>query len=133
MDTDREKLHRSAEDSRKHFTIPEGYFESLEERIMAHIDAEPLPQEFVEEPKRNRIIWQHLRPYLYLAASFVLTIGAFRGFQYVRSTYLATPEVEMKAQSTDLEDLQYYQMLAGEYTDDSDFETMWLVNTNYVN
>ena len=42
MGTNKEQLNYDTEESRSHSTTPEGYFETLEERIMAHIDDEPV-------------------------------------------------------------------------------------------
>lgn len=134
MSTDRDQLQHSPEESRSHYTTPEGYFEALEERIMDRIDAEPIAQEEQSTPQEGkRLVWQRLRPYFYLAASFVLTIGAFRGFQYIRSQYVSSPEVEVQAEAGQEKDMQYYELLAGEYTDEPVVENHWLINTNYIN
>ena len=51
--------------SRRHYRVPEGYFDDLEARIMAH-----LPEEAsAEEPAVPSVsLWTRLRPIAYLAA-----------------------------------------------------------------
>lgn len=47
------------------YTVPEGYFESLRNRVM-----ESLP-DYPEKPKAKTLTtWQKIRPYVYLAAMF---------------------------------------------------------------
>lgn len=60
------------ERSRSHYSVPPNYFESLEDRVMQHIDAEERKFE-TQSPKRTR--FRILAPYLSLAASFLLVIG----------------------------------------------------------
>ena len=56
-----------AEESGRHYTTPEGYFEELEERLLAQLPDEA-PAESVES---RPSLWVRLRPILYLAAMFV--------------------------------------------------------------
>lgn len=65
------------DESRRHYRVPEGYFDSLEERIMAH-----LPEEApAEEPTVPSVsLWTRLRPIAYLAAMFVSMNLIFRAF-----------------------------------------------------
>ena len=133
MKTDGDELKYSAEESRSHYTTPDGFFESLEDRIMARIDEEPAPlEEQSTHPLGKRLIWQRLRPYIYLAASFVLTIGMFRGFRYIRSQQLSSSAVEQAAKLEKEKATQYYELLAGEYTEESGEENLWILDTNYI-
>ena len=59
----------SARQAGQPFKVPEGYFESLEDRLMARISAESAPQ-----PKA-RGVWTVLKPALALAATFALIFG----------------------------------------------------------
>lgn len=60
----------SARQTEQPFKLPEGYFESLEDRVMARIAAEEQPA----ESRRGRV-WTVLRPALALAATFALIFG----------------------------------------------------------
>ena len=51
------------------FRMPEGYFDSLEDRLAARIAAEAAPQ-----PKARRV-WAVLKPALALAATFAIIFG----------------------------------------------------------
>ena len=64
-------------ESRRHYRVPEGYFDDLEARIMAH-----LPEEApAEEPAVPSVsLWTRLRPIAYLAAMFVSMNLIFRAF-----------------------------------------------------
>ena len=62
-------------ESRGHYSVPEGYFDSLEERIMAKIPEET-PEEVAEAPRVS--LWMRLRPIAYLAAMFVAMNLIFR-------------------------------------------------------
>ena len=64
-------------ESRGHYSVPEGYFDSLEERIMAKIPEET-PEEVAEAPRIS--LWMRLRPIAYLAAMFVSMNLIFRAF-----------------------------------------------------
>ena len=52
------------------FKTPEGYFESLEDRVMARIAAETQA-----DTQKKRPVWTILRPVLTLAAMFALVFG----------------------------------------------------------
>jgi hypothetical protein len=52
------------------FKMPEGYFESLEDRLMARISMEEQ-----QVPTRRQRIWVALKPALALAATFALIFG----------------------------------------------------------
>ena len=64
-------------ESRGHYSVPEGYFDSLEERIMAKIPEET-PEEVTEAPRVS--LWMRLRPIAYMAAMFVAMNLIFRAF-----------------------------------------------------
>jgi len=49
------------------FRVPEGYFESFAERLMARIDEE-------EHPNKKRTLFQYLKPVLMMAASFAFVM-----------------------------------------------------------
>lgn len=133
MRTNKEQLNYGAEESRSHYTTPEGYFETLEERIMARIDEEPVVlEEQITPPLGKRLVWQRLRPYVYLAASFVLTIGMFRGFRHIRSQHIPSPVIEKEAKLEQEKDTRYYELLAGEYTEESEEENLWFMDANYT-
>ena len=67
----------TSDESRRHYRVPEGYFDSLEERIMAHLPEE----EPAEEPDVPSVsLWTRLRPIAYLAAMFVSMNLIFRAF-----------------------------------------------------
>ena len=54
------------EESRQHYSVPEGYFDALEERILARLPE--TPQE--DNPEHARpSLWIRVRPIVYLAAS----------------------------------------------------------------
>ena len=59
----------SARQAGRPFKVPEGYFETMEDRLMARISAESAPQ-----PKVRRV-WSILKPALALAATFAIIFG----------------------------------------------------------
>ena len=86
------------DESSRHYRVPEGYFDSLEERIMAQI-----PQEApVEEPATPRIsLWTRLRPIAYLAAMFVSMNLIFRAFSPHSSQEKTAATAEVHATTED--------------------------------
>ncbi|ALA93186.1 hypothetical protein PGJ_00005590 [Porphyromonas gingivalis AJW4] len=68
---------RPKEDSIRHYSVPDDYFASFTDKLMAQIPA---------VKKENTVVvpsvalWPKLRPLLYLAASFLLMIGMFKAF-----------------------------------------------------
>ena len=52
------------------FKVPEGYFESFDDRLMARIAAEES-----ETPQEKRTVWRILKPALALAATFAIIFG----------------------------------------------------------
>lgn len=96
------------QESQKHYSVPEGYFDSLSERIMQALPAEEAPA-----PPQSTL-WMRLRPIAYLAASFV---GIYLGYQAM--VYLApagsfsptasrAEQVSHQAEINDEEYVDYY-------------------------
>lgn len=54
------------------FRVSEGYFDSLEDRLMARIAAE---EEMLPQKRTQRPVWRILKPALTLAAMFALIFG----------------------------------------------------------
>ena len=99
----------SAEESGRHYTTPEGYFEGLEERLLAQLPDEAPAEAVTPRPT----LWVRLRPILYLAAMFV----SFRAFHTPEKTSTTTASVTTK--TPDEEYADYYadygeRMRAGE-------------------
>ena len=93
----------SAEESQAHYSVPSGYFDTLEDRIMAQIP-EGQPEEALPQPKPT--LWIRLRPIVYLAAMFVSMNLIFRAFRpNIESKQVAKTEA---IQSTDDEYAEYY-------------------------
>ena len=63
------ELVSSRERTDNPFRMPEGYLDSLEDRLMARIAAE------APEQKKQRPVWRILKPALSLAAMFALVFG----------------------------------------------------------
>lgn len=100
------------------FRTPEGYFDSLEDRVMARIAAET-----AQTPAR-RPVWSVLKPALTLAAMFALIFGMGYGVlslthtlgrdANVAATEYASAEEEM---ITPASLINYYQSDPGEETE----------------
>lgn len=69
-------------ESEQHYSVPEGYFDDLEERLL-----KSLPQEDEMPPveEANPTLWVRLRPILYMAAMFVTMSLLFRAFHSSQS------------------------------------------------
>lgn len=78
------------------FTVPEGYFDNLTEKIMGQLpEKEELP-ESVEEPTT----WAKIRPWLYMAAMFIAILLPIRFIVQHTTTddaALATNDAETEA------------------------------------
>ena len=85
-------------ESRGHYSVPEGYFDSLEERIMAKIPEET-PEEVAEAPRVS--LWTRLRPIAYLAAMFVSMNLIFRAFSPHSSQVKTAATAEVHATTED--------------------------------
>lgn len=131
-----EKLLRSAAESKKHYTTPDNYFEEISQRVMATIEKEDaLSSVSAGEPISSTTLWVRLRPYLGLAAAFLLTIGIFRLFNYTRESIMeqrTQQNEEMMAKelsSEPISEQDYYEFLTSEYAED--FENNWLETSLY--
>lgn len=65
-----------AHQSERHYATPEGYFDQLEERLLAQLPLEEQEETLPQKPT----LWVRLRPILYLAAVFVSMNLIFRAF-----------------------------------------------------
>lgn len=69
----------SSEQCRKAYRVPEGYFTQLKKEVEERILQEPIPvPEVKKEVKTSKRLTIVLRPYLYMAATFVIVIGSIR-------------------------------------------------------
>lgn len=86
------------DESRRHYRVPEGYFDDLEARIMAH-----LPEDAsAEEPAVPSVsLWTRLRPIAYLAAMFVSMNLIFRAFSPHSSQEKTAVTAEVHATTED--------------------------------
>lgn len=94
------------QDSQKHYSVPEGYFDTLSERIMQAIPGEEcrtLPQP---------TLWMRLKPIAYLAASFA---GIYLGYQAMIAlapkgsfASASTEQVQASVEISDEEYAEYY-------------------------
>ena len=103
----------SGKESGRHYTTPEGYFEGLEERLLAQLPDEAPAEAVTPRPT----LWVRLRPILYLAAMFVSFNLLFRAFHTPEKTSTTTASVTTK--TPDEEYADYYadygeRMRAGE-------------------
>ena len=93
---------RSAEESRKHFLTPEGYFEGLSASVMQNIrnHEQAIEQERLSSPSSNkRSRWRlYLAPPLYMAASFVMIWLMFKGYERIAPRAEKGLEVQGSAQ-----------------------------------
>ena len=87
-----------AEESGRHYTTPEGYFEGLEERLLAQLSDEAPAEAVTPRPT----LWVRLRPILYLAAMFVSFNLLFRAFHTPEKTSTTTASV-----TTNIPDEEY--------------------------
>ncbi len=67
---------------KKQFQIPEGYFESLNQKVMDKVDA--LEQDHLEKETKSKIF--DLRPYITIAASLALFVTAFYFLQQSKNS-----------------------------------------------
>ena len=66
---------RPKEDSTRHYSVPDDYFATFTDRLMAQIPTEEVQE---EQAPMKRPLWHRLRPALYVAASFLLMLGAYQ-------------------------------------------------------
>lgn len=109
------------------FRTPEGYFESLEDRVMARIKAE---EEEAVAPRRP--LWRILKPTLALAATFAIIFGMGYGVLSLTHTLKRGAPVPATEYATVEEEfiqpaslMNYYQMeIPVEEETDIDEETL---------
>lgn len=75
LELSEQELHLpNKEISNSHYSVPEGYFDALEQDIMQRID-----NEIAQEEQRPALsLWTKLKPSLYLAATFASVYLSFR-------------------------------------------------------
>lgn len=70
---------RNKTQSLKSYRIPEGYFETLPNRFFERIDSKKI-EAFKLPIPRNGSFFVFVRPYLYMAATFLIVTGTFKLF-----------------------------------------------------
>ena len=103
---DKQPLLPTSEQSQQHYRVPEGYFDQLEERIMARLPEESRPSESEQEPARPSL-WVRVRPIVYLAAVFVSMNLVFRAFRSVIHPDSTTPQQVATATTAEEQDEAY--------------------------
>ena len=109
------------EKKKNSFRVPEGYMEGLTDRIMARLPECP-------QQKETKVvsIADKIRPWLYLAASFIGLLLIFKGIQgeRVQKDHTADPLlVKMEAPEASLnaiseEDQEFLEYLEAQYADE---------------
>ena len=111
------------------FRMPEGYLDSLEDRLMARIAEEDAAASTTE---RQRPVWRILKPALTLAAMFALLFGMGYGVLSLTHTLnrgvgTAAPEGVASAEEELIRPISlidYYQSAESEETSELDEETL---------
>lgn len=106
IDNEEMKSWHTEEGKSAHFATPERYFEGLNDRIMAGIDALPEAEILGTQPVQISW-WTKAKPSLYLAASFVGLFFAFKGvmmYQDYRAAEVAQTEQQEDAYTRYYED-----------------------------
>ena len=94
---DKQPLLPTSEQSQQHYRVPEGYFDQLEERIMARLPEESRPSESEQAPARPSL-WVRVRPIVYLTSVFVSTGAAvFVSMNLVFRAFHSTTRPEQTA------------------------------------
>ena len=109
------------EKKKNSFRVPEGYMEGLTDRIMARLPECPQQKETKVVSMADKI-----RPWLYLAASFLGLLLIFKGIQgeRVQKDHTADPLlVKMEAPEASLnaiseEDQEFLEYLEAQYADE---------------
>lgn len=109
------------EKKKNSFRVPEGYMEGLTDRIMARLPECPQQKETKVVSMADKI-----RPWLYLAASFIGLLLIFKGIQgeWVQKDHTADPLlVKMEAPEASLnaiseEDQEFLEYLEAQYADE---------------
>lgn len=109
------------EKKKNSFRVPEGYMEGLTDRIMARLPECP-------QQKETKVVSmaEKIRPWLYLAASFIGLLLIFKGIQgeRVQKDHTADPLlVKMEAPEASLnaiseEDQEFLEYLEAQYADE---------------
>ena len=109
------------EKKKNSFRVPEGYMEGLTDRIMARLPECP-------QQKETKVVSmaEKMRPWLYLAASFIGLLLIFKGIQgeRVQKDHTADPLlVKMEAPEASLnaiseEDQEFLEYLEAQYADE---------------
>lgn len=100
------------------FTVPEGYFQNFNERLMEQL----LEKEVISEPEIRT--WDRIKPWVYMAAMFVglmFTVRAFVGEQRLQNAgietetenYTEIPDeyIDPIVNQTMMDDYELYQYL----------------------
>lgn len=113
-------------DAEQPFRVPEGYFDALEDRVMARIAMEEAPE------MGRRRVWTVIKPALALAATFALIFGMGYGVLSLTQTLKrgnGTPEAPGYATTveewiTPASLINYYEMDAQPVEEEIDEETL---------
>lgn len=107
-----EELHLpNKEISQSHYSVPKGYFESLEGNIMQAIDREI--SQSIHTPPAS--LWTKIKPSLYLAATFVSVYLSFKLLAPSTNQDLAGTTAKVAQVETSDEDYKiYYESYASE-------------------
>ena len=116
----RHDLHRAP------FTVPDGYFDSLSQRIAAK-----LPERETPAPAPKMSFWHRAKPYVYLAAMFAGIWCMMKAIQMTGGapTMLDNPPQEVVVAMNNADVYEFYT----EESDLDDFEIEREVSTMYSN
>lgn len=107
-------------------TVPEGFFESFNEKMAASLPTQPWENE--DAPKMlPRTRWQKIRPYVYLAAMFMGIWCMMKMFDIMKPTSLSTPSIENNPvlMSALDNDAFYYDVMATEVSDNELYDELF--------
>ncbi len=94
------------------YNVPDGYFASLNDRIMSHVDAE-------QTPTRRLSIWKQ-RPLRYAAAACVAGIVVTLGAWFYTNNNSETQQMAEQAQPMELSDDYVQQVMEYAMVDNDD-------------
>ena len=95
-----------------HMKVPEGYFDSLNARIMQNLPAYPK-----KRTVPDMSLWQRLKPYVYLAAMFAgiwVMMKVFHTMTYDNTINFDNPPVAVLSLLDDNDNYNVYVMGSGE-------------------
>lgn len=96
------------------FTVPEGYFENLTEKIM-----EQLPPKEEAMPEKTPGVWDKIRPWLYMAAMFIAILLPIRFMiQHTRTTGTTTLAAKGTDEGSSIDEFIDYAILDHTMMDD---------------